>query len=87
MVKDLIIRRHRHSPEVAAVVGAEWAERLEPNNILVPASAAENAIAEELDETWLHPQAGKSPYGGECLTIPLDPRQGVPHPKRYAKQS
>ena len=69
MVKDLIIRRHRHSPEVAAVVGAEWAERLEPNNILVPASAAENAIAEELDETWLHPQAGKSPYSGANASL------------------
>ena len=34
-VKRLIIRRHRHSPEVAAVVGADWAERLEPNNVLV----------------------------------------------------
>ena len=64
MVKDLIIRRHRHSPEVAAVVGAEWAERLDPNNVLVPALPAENAIADELDSVWLHPEAGKSPYSG-----------------------
>lgn len=53
--KRLIIRRHRHSPEVASVVGTKWAERAEPKNILVPASSAENAIAHELDATWLHP--------------------------------
>src|SRR5699024_8106485 len=45
-LKQLVIRRHRHSLEVAGVVGADWAERLEPNNIPVPASPAENAIAE-----------------------------------------
>ena len=26
-VKRLIVRRHRHSPEVASVVGSDWAER------------------------------------------------------------
>lgn len=63
-VKRLIVRRHRHSPEVASVVGANWAERKEPQNLLVPASPAENAIARELDEVWLHPQSGSSPYSG-----------------------
>ena len=29
-VERLVIRRHRHSPEVAAEVGADWAERAEP---------------------------------------------------------
>ena len=42
-VERLIIRRHRHSPEVASVVGADWAERLEPHNLLVAATPAENA--------------------------------------------
>ncbi|WP_460811455.1 SNF2-related protein [Nocardioides salsibiostraticola] len=60
----LIVRRHRHSPEVAEVVGADWAERLEPNNVLVDANPAENAVAEELEHTWLHPEAGASPYSG-----------------------
>ena len=31
-VRRLVIRRHRHSPEVASVVGADWAEREEPQN-------------------------------------------------------
>lgn len=63
-VRRLIIRRHRHSPEVASVVGSDWAERKEPQNWLVPASDAENEVARELDEVWLHPESGKSPYSG-----------------------
>lgn len=62
-VKRLIIRRHRHSPDVASVVGGDWAERKEPHNRLVPASPAENAIAHELETVWLHPE-GASPYSG-----------------------
>lgn len=64
-VRRLVIRRHRHSPEVAQVVGADWAERQEPLNILVSASTAEDAIAHELDSVWLHPQDGSSPYSGQ----------------------
>ncbi|MGV8965354.1 MAG: helicase-related protein [Cellulomonas sp.] len=63
-VERLIIRRHRHSPDVASVVGGDWAERLEPQNLLVPASAAENAIARELEDIWLYPGSGSSPYSG-----------------------
>ena len=61
----LIIRRHRHSPEVAREVGAQWAERLEPNNVLVPASAAEKAVAQELANVWLHPPTGQAPLSGK----------------------
>lgn len=68
-LKRLIIRRHRHSPEVAAVVGDDWAERLEPNNVLVAANAAENAVADELEHTWLHPEAGSSPYSGGAARL------------------
>ncbi|MGC3954928.1 MAG: C-terminal helicase domain-containing protein [Propionicimonas sp.] len=68
-MKDLIIRRHRHSPEVAAVVGADWAERKEPNNILAPASGIENEIATELNDVWLHPRSGKSPYSGNNTSL------------------
>jgi hypothetical protein len=64
-VRRLIVRRHRHSPEVASVVGADWAERLEPNNVLVDANPIENAIAVELEQTWLHPTQGASPYSGQ----------------------
>ena len=83
-VERLIIRRHRHSPEVAAVVGADWAERQEPNNVLVSANAIENAIAEELEHTWLHPSAGSSPYAGwkERTPLPVDAGQGVPQQSR-----
>lgn len=63
-VQRLVVRRHRNSPEVARTVGADWAERQEPQNILVPASPAENAVARELDEVWLHPASGRSPYSG-----------------------
>nr|WP_245627420.1 DEAD/DEAH box helicase [Kribbia dieselivorans] len=63
-VKRLYVRRHRHSPEVASYVGADWAERLPPDNQIVTASGIENAIAQELDETWLHPRSGRNPYSG-----------------------
>lgn len=53
--QNLIIRRHRHSPEVASKVGDMWAERLEPRNIGVPASAEEKAVARELREAWIKP--------------------------------
>ena len=53
-LQRLVVRRHRHSPEVAQIVGAEWAERQQPNNRLVAASAAENAIADELAHAWLY---------------------------------
>lgn len=63
-VKRLIIRRHRHHPDVAGVVGADWAERRPPQNILVPAAPIENEIARELEHTWLWPQ-GTSAYSGQ----------------------
>jgi superfamily II DNA or RNA helicase len=68
-VRRLIVRRHRHSPEVASVVGADWAERKEPQNWLVPASPAENAVARELDSVWLHPESGTSPYSGAASKL------------------
>ncbi len=63
-VQRLVVRRHRNSDEVAQVVGADWAERQEPNNQLIRATAAEDAVAEELDRVWLHPAGGASPYSG-----------------------
>ena len=68
-VRRLIVRRHRHSPEVASVVGADWAERKQPQNWLVPASAAESAVARELDVVWLHPGNGASPYSGASARL------------------
>lgn len=53
IAKKLIIRRHRNSPEVKSVVGAKWAPREEPLNIPVEASDEENAVANELRDTWI----------------------------------
>ena len=65
----LVIRRHRHSPEVAQVVGSDWAERQEPHNVLVPASPAENAVAAELEDVWLFPASGKRPNSGQNAAL------------------
>lgn len=64
-VERLIVRRHRHSPEVASVVGSDWAERKEPQNTLVEPSPIEEEIAVELERTWLWPAGGPSPYSGK----------------------
>lgn len=63
-VQRLVIRRHRHSEDVANIVGANWAERQPPHNLLAPANAIETEIADELETVWLHPVAGRSPYAG-----------------------
>lgn len=62
-VQRLVLRRHRHSPEVARVVGNDWAERKTPQNIPVAPDPAEDAVAHELADRWLHPQ-GSSPHSG-----------------------
>ncbi|GLZ49475.1 helicase [Actinomycetospora sp. NBRC 106375] len=68
-IEDLVIRRHRHSPEVAQVVGADWKPRQEPLNLLVPATLAEDAIARELEDVWLWPGEGGSPCSGQNATL------------------
>ena len=68
-VASLLIRRHRHHPEVAAEVGSDWAERAEPIHRLVAPSAAEDAVAQELSQVWLHPADGGSPYSGQTTAL------------------
>jgi ERCC4-related helicase len=68
-VESLLIRRHRHSPDVAAEVGSDWAERAEPVHLLVKPSPAEDAVAAELSQTWLHPAGGSSPYCGDTKAL------------------
>jgi len=68
-VESLLIRRHRHSPDVATEVGSDWAERAEPVHRLVKPSPAEDAVAAELSQTWLHPQTGSSPYSGDTKAL------------------
>lgn len=61
-------RRHRNDPEVSSIAGGDWAERKPPQNLLVQATPAENAVAEELDRIWLHP-AESSPYSGAASAL------------------
>ena len=68
-VESLLIRRHRHSRDVAAEVGSDWAERAEPVHLLVQPSPAEDAVAAELSQTWLHPASGNSPYSGDTKAL------------------
>jgi hypothetical protein len=68
-VSRLFIRRHRHSAEVAAEVGNEWAKRPQPQIIPVEPSPAEDAIADELSAVWLYPEGGKSPYSGQAAGL------------------
>ena len=68
-VETLLIRRHRHSPDVAAEVGSDWAERAEPVHLPVKPSPEEDAVAAELSQTWLHPATGSSPYSGDTKAL------------------
>ncbi len=65
-LERLVIRRHRHSPDVAAAVGADWAERQEPVNRLVPASGEEDEIAAELASYWLYGDRSTTPGAGNA---------------------
>ena len=68
-VATLLIRRHRHHPEVAAEVGGDWAERAEPVHRLITPSPAEDAVAAELSHNWLHPKDGQSPHSGQTTAL------------------
>lgn len=61
----LVIRRHRHSPEVAREVGSDWGERKELQHFTVDATSAEDAVADELADVWLYPESGSSPFSGD----------------------
>lgn len=63
-LKRLVIRRHRHSPDVATAVVGDWAERQDPVNRLVPASPEEDGIATELADHWLYGERTPVPGRG-----------------------
>ncbi|WP_052239188.1 helicase-related protein [Kocuria rhizophila] len=63
-VSNLMIRRHRYSEAVKNEVGDRWAERKEPQNLVVEPSPEEFAVGEELSATWIHPQ-GSAPVTGK----------------------
>ena len=54
-IAHLVVRRHKHSPDVEAAVGDRWAERAEPLPVPVVPSTAEESVFAELSATWLHP--------------------------------
>jgi ERCC4-related helicase len=62
-IEHLYIRRFKK--DVAAEVGHQFPDRLPPKPLTVPASPQENAVIAELADTWLHPDAGKSPVSGQ----------------------
>ncbi|MGB3672856.1 MAG: DEAD/DEAH box helicase [Candidatus Nanopelagicales bacterium] len=55
-IEHLVIRRHKKSPDVEAVIGDRWAERAEPVPVAVIPSPDEEAVFAELSETWLNPE-------------------------------
>lgn len=54
-IAHLVVRRHKHSPDVEAAIGDQWAERAEPLPVRVTPSPAEEAVFAELSGTWLNP--------------------------------
>src|SRR5699024_11750501 len=57
------------SSDVCSSDLADWAERKDPQARIAQASLEENAVAEELDQIWLHPN-GSSPYSGKTSLFP-----------------
>jgi ERCC4-related helicase len=60
-IAHLYVRRHKSSADVAAEVGAAWAERLPPVPVPVPATSAEETVFAELGDVWLYPEFGRKP--------------------------
>ncbi|GAA3572649.1 DEAD/DEAH box helicase [Nonomuraea rosea] len=59
-LQHLYVRRHKTSPDVAAQIGAEWAERAHPIFVDCTATAAEEKVLNELYATWIKPGEGRS---------------------------
>ena len=60
-IAHLYVRRHKSSPDVAAEVGAAWAERLPPAPVPASATSAEEAVFAELGDVWLYPESTRKP--------------------------
>jgi len=52
-IEHLVVRRHKHSPDVAAVISDKWAERKPPITVTITPSVEEERIFAELSATWL----------------------------------
>lgn len=63
-IEHLYLRRFKK--DVLAEVSSHFPERAEPKPIMVKASPAEEAVIDELDSVWLHPETGEqSPASGK----------------------
>lgn len=54
-IAHLVVRRHKHSPDVEQAIADQWAERAEPLPIMVTPSPEEEAVFAELSKTWIGP--------------------------------
>jgi hypothetical protein len=54
-ISPLVLRRHKHSPDVESVVGSNWAARKAPIPVEVIPTGAEEAVFAELAATWVGP--------------------------------
>jgi superfamily II DNA or RNA helicase len=52
-IEHLVVRRHKHSPDVEAAIGDQWAERAQPVPVPVTPTAQEEAVFSELSATWI----------------------------------
>jgi superfamily II DNA or RNA helicase len=66
-IKHLYVRRHKANAEVAAEVGSDWAERKAPMTLTIEASPEEEAVFDELDRAWLHPEGRAPTSSGDSL--------------------
>lgn len=55
-IEHLVVRRHKHSPDVEAAIGDRWAERGEPLPVSVVPTDEEEEVFAELSSTWLAPE-------------------------------
>jgi ERCC4-related helicase len=63
-IEHLYVRRHKGSPDVAAEVSDQWADRLPPRPVPVSPTPVEAVMYEELADTWTHPVSGRAPSSG-----------------------
>jgi superfamily II DNA or RNA helicase len=56
-IEHLVVRRHKHSPDVQVVLGDQWAERADPVPISIRPTPEEEAIFAELAANWTGPDA------------------------------
>jgi SNF2 family DNA or RNA helicase len=68
-IAHLYVRRHKAHEEVAPEVADQWADRKTPQPVLVAASPRENALFNELADTWTHPTGGRAPASGQGRSL------------------